>query len=93
MLRPFFYNARTRGPTLARDIIFLVKPDHLALEAELTVGPLALSIFRQFWIYFYTNVWSDFRRTTGKLHEMCIRTPSTSFKSGRIELINTYGVA
>ena len=29
MLRRFFYNARTRGPSLARDIIFLVKPDHL----------------------------------------------------------------
>ena len=28
MLRRFFYNARTRGPSLARDIIFLVKPDH-----------------------------------------------------------------
>ena len=29
MLRPFFYNARTWGPTQARNINFLVKPDHL----------------------------------------------------------------
>ena len=28
MLRPFFSNARTWGPNQARDIIFLVKPDH-----------------------------------------------------------------
>ena len=32
MLRRFFYNARTRGPSLARDIIFLVKPDHLGKD-------------------------------------------------------------
>ena len=32
MLRRFFYNARTRGPSLARDIILLVKPDHLEGE-------------------------------------------------------------
>ena len=47
MLRPFFYNARTRGPTLARDIIFLVKPDHLALEAKVKIGPL-LGVFEPF---------------------------------------------
>ena len=34
MLRPFFYNARTWGPTLARDIIFLVKPDHQVFTDE-----------------------------------------------------------
>ena len=35
MLRPFFYNARTRGPTLARDIIFLVKPDPTRITARI----------------------------------------------------------
>ena len=40
MLRRFFYNARTRGPSLARDIILLVKPDHLGS------GPRGLWVFR-----------------------------------------------
>ena len=31
-------------------------PDHLALEAELTLGPLARCNFGKFSIYFYTNV-------------------------------------
>ena len=39
MLRRFFYNARTRGPSLARDIIFLVKPDHLE---RMTVWHMAI---------------------------------------------------
>ena len=38
MLRRFFYNARTRGPSLARDIIFLVKPDHQEWRRAWQVG-------------------------------------------------------
>ena len=55
-------------------------PDHLALEAELTLGPLAPCIFDVFRFTFTQLCIIDCRRTTGKLHEMCIRTPSTSFK-------------
>ena len=38
MLRPFFYNARTWGPTQARNIIFLVKPDHQEWRRAWQVG-------------------------------------------------------
>ena len=92
MLRPFFYNARTWGPTQARDIIFLVKPDHLALEAELTLGPLARCILAIFWFTSTQMCITDFRRSTGKLYEMCLRTPSTLFMPGPGEQLSTYGV-
>ena len=67
-------------------------PDHLALEAELTLGPLARCILAIFWFTSTQMCITDFRRSTGKLYEMCLRTPSTLFMPGPGEQLSTYGV-
>ena len=46
------------SPSLKVDLLREKANSHLALEAELTLGPLARCIFGRFSIYFYTNVYN-----------------------------------